>query len=135
MMATGTSQSGKIDGTRQRQKRGPAAMSQKSKLGLLLLLLIAFLWVLFNFGGVQAQAQLGASYASHIACSCRYIEGRPLDACYKDFEPGMGMVSLTDDPNNKRVTASVPLLAHAVAERRGDFGCQQLNEQEIEKLD
>ncbi len=46
----------------------------------------------------------------------------------------MGMVSLTDNPEKKRVTASVPLLASAVAERRGDFGCLQLNEKEIEAL-
>jgi hypothetical protein len=110
-------------------------LGQKVKLGLIALLSLILLWLIFNFADIKAQAQLGASYASHVACSCRYIEGRPLDACYKDFEPGMELVSLTDDPDNKRISASVPLLAHAVAERRGDFGCQQLNDKEIEKLD
>ena len=46
----------------------------------------------------------------------------------------MELVSLSDDPENKRVTASVPFLAEAVAERRGDFGCLQLNDKEIEAL-
>lgn len=59
----------------------------------------------------------------------------PLASCEKDFEPGMGLVSVSDDPDNKRVTASVPLLAEAVAERRGEFGCIQLNDKEIAEVD
>ncbi|RDV07888.1 hypothetical protein DXH95_07150 [Sphingorhabdus pulchriflava] len=93
------------------------------------------LWLVFNFTDIKAQAKLGASYGAHIACSCRYIEGRSLASCKKDFEPGMELVSVSDDPENKRVNASVPLLAEAVAERRGEFGCVQLNEKEIAELD
>jgi hypothetical protein len=111
------------------------SLGQKIKYAAVAVLALALLWLAFSFADIKAQAKLGVSYASHVACSCRYIEGRPLDACYKDFEPGMGMVSLTDDPERKRVTASVPLLASAVAERRGDFGCLQLNEKEIAALD
>lgn len=128
-MATGTSRPQK------NAKREPMAMGQKIKLGVIALLSLILLWLVFNFADIKAQSRLATSYASHIACSCRYIEGRPLDACYKDFEPGMGVVSLTDDPEHKRVIASVPLLAKAVAERRGEFGCQQLNDREMSKLD
>jgi hypothetical protein len=96
---------------------------------------LAMVWVGYNFSSIKGQAELGTSYAAHIACSCRYIEGRPLDACYNDFEPGMGLVSLTDDQKNRRIKASVPMLAAAVAEYRSEFGCQQLNEAEIQKLD
>ena len=110
-------------------------VGQKIKYAAIAVLALLLLWLVFSFAGIKAQAQLGVSYASHIACSCRYIEGRPLDACTKDFEPGMEMVSLTDDPAKKRVTASVPLLASAVAERRGEFGCLQLNDKEVEALD
>ncbi|MGC1468020.1 MAG: hypothetical protein WA793_01435 [Sphingorhabdus sp.] len=92
-------------------------------------------WIVFNFADIKAQAKLGASYGAHVACSCRYIEGRPLASCEKDFEAGMELVSVSDDPDNKRVTASVPLLAEAVAERRGEFGCIQLNDKEIAELD
>ncbi len=46
----------------------------------------------------------------------------------------MELVSLSDDPENMRVIASVPFLAKAIAERRGDFGCVQLNEKEIDLL-
>jgi hypothetical protein len=93
------------------------------------------LWIILNFSDIKAQAQLGASYGAHIACSCRYIEGRSLGSCEKDFEPGMELVSLKDDPQNKRVSASVPLLAEASAERRGDFGCIQLNASEMAAVD
>jgi hypothetical protein len=103
--------------------------------GLIALLAIAMLWLISSFNDIVGTARLGTAYAAHIACSCRYIEGRPLDACYSDFEQGMGMISLTDDPSNKRVRASVPLIASAVAERRGDFGCLQLNDAEIEALE
>jgi hypothetical protein len=111
------------------------SLAQKIKYAVAAVLALIVLWLVFSFADIKAQAKLGVSYASHIACSCRYIQGRPLDSCTKDFEPGMGMVSVTDDPEKKRVTASVPLLASAVAERRGDFGCLQLNEKEIEALD
>jgi hypothetical protein len=111
------------------------SLGQKIKYGAIALLALLLLWFAYSFSDIKAQAKLGVSYASHIACSCRYIEGRPLDACTKDFEPGMGMVSLADNPETKRVTASVPFLANAVAERRGEFGCVQLNDKEIEALD
>jgi hypothetical protein len=111
------------------------SLSKKIRYGVYAVLGLVALWLIFNFSNIKGQAKLGASYAAHIACSCRYIEGRSLNACYKDFEPGMGLVSLTDDPKQQRVSASVPILAFAVAERRGEFGCLQLNDKEIEALD
>ncbi len=48
--------------------------------------------------------------------------------CETDREIGMEMVSFIDDPETKRVTASVPLLAKATAEYRTDFGCIILND-------
>jgi hypothetical protein len=113
----------------------PMSMGRKIRYGLIAVTALALLWLVFNYSDLRGQARLGTAYAAHIACSCRYIEGRPLDACYKDFEPGMGMITLTDDPAAKRVRASVPLMASAMAERRGDFGCLQLNEAEIEALE
>jgi hypothetical protein len=128
-MATATSPKPKGDAP-----KAPLSLGQKIRYGAYAVLALLVLWLIYNFSDIKGQAKLGTSYAAHIACSCRYIEGRPLGACYKDFEPGMGMISLTDDPENKRVTASVPLLASAVAERRGDFGCLQLDENEIDAL-
>ena len=100
-------------------------------LGAFAVILLLLIW---NWGSIKGQARLGAAYGAHIACSCRYVEGRDMAACETDKEPGMGLVGFSDDPENKRVTASVPLLAKAVAERRSAFGCVQLNEAEIDAL-
>jgi hypothetical protein len=98
------------------------------------LLALAGLWLALNWGTINGQARVGAAYGAHIACSCRYVDGRDMASCETDKEPGMEIVRLTDDPEHKRVYASVPFLARAVAERRGEFGCVQLNEAEIEAL-
>jgi hypothetical protein len=100
-------------------------------LGLLALLILL---LIFNFSTLQGFARLGSNYAAHVTCSCRYIEGRDMASCANDTEPGMELVSVSDDPANKRVTASVLFLAEAAAERRGEFGCQQLNAAELEAL-
>lgn len=65
----------------------------------------------------------GTAFGARIACSCRYVAGRGLEDCEKDFEPGMEAVFLSDDPETKSVTASVPLLASATARYREGFGC------------
>ncbi len=94
-------------------------------------LLLAAIWLIFNFSTLRGNARLGSAYAAHIACSCRYIAGRDLNSCRGDLEPGMELVSLADDPANKRIAASVPLLANASAQLRGQNGCQQLNAAEL----
>lgn len=105
-----------------------------TKLVALALAIIAVLWLVWNWSSIKGQARVGAAYGAHITCSCRYVQGRDMASCETDKEAGMELVSLSDDPENKRVYASVPFLAEAVAERRGAFGCVQLNEAEIEAL-
>ena len=107
---------------------------RKVKLAMLALLAVAALWLVWNWDSIKGQARVGAAYGAHITCSCRYIQGRDMASCETDKEAGMELVSLADDPENRRVYASVPFLAEAVAERRGAFGCVQLNEAEIEAL-
>lgn len=92
------------------------------------------IWMIWNWTTIKGEAQVGVAYGAHITCSCRYIEGRDMASCETDKEAGMEMVSLSDDPENKRIYASVPFLAEAVAERRGEFGCVQLSKAEIEAL-
>jgi hypothetical protein len=65
----------------------------------------------------------GTAFGARTACSCRYIAGRPLEDCEKDFEPGMEVVFLSEDEAEKSVTARVPLLASATATYRDGFGC------------
>jgi hypothetical protein len=104
------------------------------KITVAVLVAIAGLWLLWNWNSIKGQARVGAAYGAHVTCSCRYIEGRDMASCETDKEAGMEMVRLSDEPENKRVYASVPFLAEAVAERRGAFGCVQLTEAEIEAL-
>lgn len=101
-------------------------------IALAAIIALLFWW---NLPGIKGQAQLGAAYGAHAACSCRYIAGRDLKSCESDFEDGMGMVSISDEPEFKRVTASVPFLAKAVAERRGAYGCIVLTDQEMKSTD
>ncbi|MEP7351052.1 MAG: hypothetical protein ABI668_14025 [Sphingorhabdus sp.] len=117
----------------------PAQKEPRSRLRtfrnvVLALLALAVLWFVWNWTSIAGRANIGAAYGAHIACSCRYIEGRELKSCETDMEPGMEIVSISDDPEHKRITATVPFLAKAVAERRGAFGCLQLNEEEIDAL-
>lgn len=71
-------------------------------------------------GGYSATA---AAVGAHTACSCRYIGGRTLGDCRKDFEPGMEAVFLSDDEDERTVTARVPLLASETARYTPGKGC------------
>jgi hypothetical protein len=96
---------------------------------------LILLWLVFNFSSIKGQARLGVAYSSHVVCSCRYVQGRDLKSCVTDLDPGTEMISFADDPSRKRITASVPLLASASAERRGKFGCLQLSDAELKATD
>lgn len=81
------------------------------------------IFAIWKFPAFKAQAELGAAYAARVGCSCRYVQGRSLDSCQSDFEPGMELVSLSEDPATKTVTGSVPLLASRSARYAGASGC------------
>ena len=80
-------------------------------------------FAIWKFPSFKAQAELGSAYAARVGCSCRYVQGRSLESCQSDFEPGMEMVSLSEDPATKTVTGSVPLLASRSARYAGASGC------------
>lgn len=65
----------------------------------------------------------GAAFGARTACSCRYVAGRDIKDCKKDFEPGMALVFLSEDADDKSVTARVPLLSSATARFHPGFGC------------
>ena len=71
-------------------------------------------------GGLTAT---GAAFGARTACSCRYVAGRSLADCKKDFEPGMELVFLSEDEETKSVTARVPLIASDTARYREGYGC------------
>ena len=73
---------------------------------------------------MRPQLELGVGYGARVACACRYIGNRPLSSCYKDFEPGMEQIRLSENAAEKSVTASVPLLASRTARFDPVLGCQ-----------
>jgi hypothetical protein len=85
--------------------------------------LIAALLALF-WQPLNGYAQVGAAYGARVACSCRFLGGRPLGDCRKDFEPGMELVMLSEDSAAKSVTASFPLLASETARLHKGDGCR-----------
>lgn len=72
---------------------------------------------------IDGYATLGSAFGARTACSCRYVAGRSLEDCRKDFEPGMEWVFLSDDPASRSVTARVPPLASDTARYREGYGC------------
>jgi hypothetical protein len=75
------------------------------------------------YPGVKAQAQAGVAYGARVGCSCLFVQGRDVDSCETDFEPGMAAVSLSVDSVAKTATASVPLLASRTARFAPPSGC------------
>lgn len=90
---------------------------------LLALALLGAGVIWFYRESIDGYATTGAAFGARTACSCRYVAGRDIDDCEKDFEPGMEIVFLSDDAQAKSVTARVPLLASATASYRDGFGC------------
>jgi hypothetical protein len=78
----------------------------------------AFVWPQLRSYGLT-----GASYGARVACSCRFVGGRPLGDCRKDFESGMELMTLSEDPAARSVTARFPLIASQTAAYREGWGC------------
>jgi hypothetical protein len=89
----------------------------------LALVLLAVVVIAWFWQPLKSYAMTGASVGARVGCSCRFVEGRPLGDCRKDFEPGMGLVRLSEDEKAKSVTASFPLLAHQTASFQAGQGC------------
>jgi hypothetical protein len=88
------------------------------------LLIIGAALVWWAIAARRPQLELGVGYAARVACGCRYIGNRPLADCYKDFDPGMDLIQLSDDPATKTVTAFVPLVASRSARFDPLLACQ-----------
>ncbi len=89
--------------------------------GLLLIALAGY--AVLKRGSTGRRADLAAGYVAHVVCSCRYVGHRDLKSCATDFEPGMEIVRMSDDPAARRITAWVPLLAQHTATYSPDYGC------------
>ena len=92
---------------------------------LSLLFTAALIGVLAWFWGpITDYTAAGAAYGARVGCSCRYVGGRSLADCRKDFEPGMSLFMLSEDAANKSVTARLPLFASDTATYREGEGCR-----------
>lgn len=78
----------------------------------------AFIWP-----QLHGYALTGTAYGARVACSCRFVGGRPLGDCRKDFEPGMDLITLSEDSAAHSVTARFPLIARQTATYREGWGC------------
>jgi hypothetical protein len=78
----------------------------------------AFMWP-----QVRGYAITGTAYGARVACSCRFVGGRSLGDCRKDFETGMDLITLSEDPAARSVTARFPLIARQTATYRQGWGC------------
>lgn len=99
-------------------------MARRLGFGLILIVMAALVAGWLYIEQRRAQLDLGVGYAARVACACRYIGNRPIGQCYKDFEPGMEVIRLADDPATRSVTASVPLIASRRATFDPLLGCQ-----------
>lgn len=98
---------------------------RRRRLWIVLALVLVVLAALAFYGRpLLHKAELGAAYGARVGCSCRFVAGRPLHDCRKDFEAGMSLVMLSEDAEARRVTARVPLLARQSATFREGWGCQ-----------
>ena len=68
-------------------------------------------------------AETGAAVGARNTCACRYVAGRSLKDCKKDFEPRMEAVFLSDNEDARSVTGYVPLIASETARYRKGYGC------------
>jgi hypothetical protein len=96
---------------------------------LFLLILISVL--AYNYAFIKGQLNIGTAYGARVACSCHYIGGRDIEDCRKDFEPGMELIGLTVDEEQKRVTASALSIESATAEFREGWGCMMLTDAQL----
>lgn len=105
---------------------GPLAMQpRRSRLRRALpWLALAALAVAAIFGQrIGKYAEAGTAVGARIGCSCHYVAGRSLADCRNDFEPGMELVTLSADAEERSVTARFAFLASDTATFREGAGC------------
>ncbi|MEO6718312.1 MAG: hypothetical protein ABIM50_13825 [Novosphingobium sp.] len=108
---------------RQRQPSRLAPRRPKWRTWLALTVLACVLLLAWFWKPLNGYAVAGASYGARVACSCRFIGGRNLQDCRKDFVSGMGLARLSEDAKAKSVTATFPLLSRQTATFREGEGC------------
>ncbi len=97
---------------RRRWRRTAAALA------VVAIVLFALAWKPLRLDAVK-----DASYAARVGCACRFVAGRELSACRKDFEDEIGAVMLSENAEARSVTARTLLSAQTATYREGP-GCR-----------
>jgi hypothetical protein len=104
-------------------KQNPSAQPRRrGRIWLFAAISAAGLFAVF-WPAIAGYARTGTAYGARVACSCRFVGGRSLEDCRKDFEPGMELVSLSEDAKAKSVTARFALVYGQTASYREGEGC------------
>ena len=101
-----------------------AKARSRSKLVWIAGVIVALLALWGAFGSAAlGYARAGTAYGARVACSCRFVAGRSLEDCAKDKVAGMELVTLSEDADEKSVTARLLVLASDTASYREGYGC------------
>ena len=105
--------------------RQPSRWARKLVLLALVLGAAAAAW---SWGDLRERARVASAFGARTGCVCRFVSQRPLKSCEGDLNAaGLGriasLVSLSEDPARRSVSAGVPLLARQTASFREDTGC------------
>lgn len=101
-----------------------ATQPRRRRLRWALLLLVVLVGAgVFVWPQLRGYAVTGTAYGARVACSCRFVGGRSIGDCRKDFEPGMDLITLSEDTATRSVTARFPLIARQTASYREGWGC------------
>jgi hypothetical protein len=86
-------------------------------------MVLGYCW--WHWAQWRQQAYIAAGFAARVGCSCRHVQGRPLDSCASDLKglPGMRLVRLSERPDDRAVDATIPLLSRRTARAAPGFGC------------
>lgn len=126
-MATTNPATGPSTGPASGMTQAPGPGGRKSRLPMRLFLLalaLAGMVLGWFWQPLNSFALTGASYAARVGCSCRFVGGRDLSDCRKDFESGMELITLSQDVEARSVTARFPLLATQTATYHEGEGCK-----------
>ncbi|HTM96851.1 MAG TPA: hypothetical protein VL100_13710 [Croceibacterium sp.] len=96
-------------------------LSRNTAIVLLAMAAVVAVWAYRS--PLMGYATVGTSYGARVACSCRFVGGRELKDCEKDFEPGMAAVFLSEDADARSITAYIPLVESQTATYRQGYGC------------
>ncbi len=72
---------------------------------------------------IAGHVRAATAYGARTACSCRHVAGRDLESCTGEFPSGMELVLVSEDAEDRSVTAWIPLVASDRAQYREGFGC------------